>query len=99
MTKTVSNIALGAALLATTLVLAVLGLRSVTGVQSAITKAFLNAPESPAIDTLLVSWPNLVAPLVFCIAVPIAVLLVGSIMAFRGDLKITYRQPHQGAPK
>lgn len=99
MTKTVSAIALGAALLVATLILAVIGLQSVTGMQSAILKAALKAPASPAIDALLVSWPNLVTPLAFCIATPIAILLIGSIMAFRGDLKITYRQSHQGQGK
>lgn len=99
MTKTVSAVTLGAALLTATLTLAVIGLRSVTGVQSAILKAALKAPDSPAIDSLLVSWPNLIMPLAFCIATPIAIFLIGSIMAFRGDLKITYRQPHQTAAK
>lgn len=99
MTKTVSAISLGSALLVATVVLAVIGLQSVTGVQSAILKAALNAPESPAIDALLVNWPNLVLPVAICIATPIAIFLIGSIMAFRGDLKITYRLPHHGESK
>nr|WP_192963458.1 hypothetical protein [Pseudomonas fluorescens]CEK42293.1 hypothetical protein PQBR57_0340 [Pseudomonas fluorescens SBW25] len=91
MTKTVSAIALGASLLAATLIFAVIGLQSVTGMQSAILKAALKAPDSPAIDALLVNWPNLVTPLAFCIATPLAILLIGSIMAFRGDLKVIYK--------
>lgn len=93
MTKTVSALTLGATLFVSTVVLAVIGLRSVTNVNNAILQAALKAPESPAYDSLIVNWGNLIVPLLFCLITPTVVFLVGSIMAFRGDLTISYRKP------
>lgn len=88
----VSAVVLGIALFTLTLILGVVGVRSVTSVQHAILQAVLKAPESPHLDKLIMSWPNLVMPMVFCVAVPTGLFLIASIMAFRGDLVITYRK-------
>ena len=95
MTRKVNAVAFGSTLLIGAFVLAVVGYQSVMGVNSAILKAFLKAPEAGGYDQLLVEWGDLLLPLVLCLSAPIAVLVVGSIMAFRGDLSISYRAPHQ----
>lgn len=88
----VSAVVLGIVLFMLTLILGVVGVRSVSSVQHAILQAAVKAPESPHLDHLITSWPNLVMPIVFCVAVPTGLFLIASIMAFRGDLAITYRK-------
>ncbi|HDS1721674.1 hypothetical protein NPS53_09190 [Pseudomonas putida] len=93
MTRKVNAVAFGSTLLIGAFVLAVVGYQSVMGVNRAILKAFLKAPKAGGYDLLLAEWGDMLVPLVLCLAAPIAALVVGSIMAFRGDLSISYRAP------
>lgn len=98
MTRNVSAVALGATMLVTTVVLAVVGVRSVTNITNAILQASLKTPDSPAFDALISNFGSLIIPLLFCLATPIALFLMGSIMAFRGELTISYRKSHLPSP-
>lgn len=88
----VSAVVLGGALLTLTLILGAVGLRSITSVQHAILQAVLKAPESPYLDKLITSWSDLAVPLSFCLAAPAGLFLIASIMAFRGELTVTYKK-------
>ncbi|NVL49921.1 hypothetical protein F2S72_09225 [Pseudomonas syringae pv. actinidiae] len=98
MTTKVSAVALGASLLFATVVLAVVSLQSVTSMTHAVFQAAIKAPDSPAYDSLIVSWADLMLPLLLCLTTAVVVFLLGSILAFRGELTISYRKPHQSAP-
>lgn len=91
MFKNVSAVGFGAVLSVVTILLAVGSLLSVTKLNNAIVHAALKAPDSPAYDFLLMNRNDLITPLLFCMAPPVAAFLIGSIMAFRGELSISYR--------
>ena len=88
MTRKVSAVGFGSTLLIGAVVLAVVGYQSVMGVNSAILQAVLKAPKASGYDQLLMDWDDMLLPLLLILAAPVAVLVVASIMAFRGDLNI-----------
>lgn len=99
MSRNVSPVALGSSLLLATVVLAIAGYISLMGVNNSIMHAVMRAPDDHGYDQLLLDWSNLILPLLFCLVGPIVVFLFGSMMAYRGDLKISYRAPNQPSAK
>jgi hypothetical protein len=69
MTIRFSNRWLGASLLVLAVTLAIVGVRSVTSLQSVMIKAYLAEGAGGAIEQMVTAWPYLVLPLIACLSV------------------------------
>lgn len=86
----------GVLLMAAAMLLFVASLHSLTKVQSAVVAAYLAGAQQlgPVIDM----WPELIIPLVFCLAVAVVLPLVVGVMIIKGRLRIVYPTAKRAAP-
>ena len=86
----------GILLMTAAMLLFVASLHSLTKVQSAIVEAYLAGARQlgPIIDM----WPELLIPLVLCLAVAVVLPLVVGVMIIKGRLRIVYPTAKCAAP-
>lgn len=81
---------LAISLLVLAVALLVIGVQAITSIQIVMTKAYAADPGS-SIEKMVAAWPELVFPLVVCLAVASGVFLIAASLAFSGKLTISYK--------
>lgn len=86
----------GILLMAAAMLLFIASMHSLTKVQGAVVEAYLAGARQlgPVIDM----WPELLIPLVICLAVAVVLPLVVGVMIIKGRLRIVYPTAKRAVP-
>ncbi len=86
----------GVLLMTAAMLLFIASLHSLTNMQSAVVEAYLAGARQ--LGPVLDMWPELIIPLVFCLAVGVVLPLIVGVMIIKGRLRIVYPTAKRAAP-
>lgn len=95
MTKQCNKKWLGTSLVGLAVAMAVVGVRSIEAIQSAMVSDHVAGGADGVAKTMVTAWPDLVTPLAGCISVAAGLFLIAGILAFKGHLSLSCKAKGQ----